>query len=58
MSHELVQSIKPNKERMLKMANIGYTTSADFADYLVKEKKITFIEAYNISSKVVIFDEK
>ena len=58
MSHELVQSIKPNKERMLKMANIGYTTSADFADYLVKEKKIPFREAYNISSKVVSFAEK
>ena len=57
MSHELVQSIKPNKERMLKMANIGYTTSADFADYLVKEKKIPFREAYNISSKVVSFAE-
>ena len=58
MSHELIQSIKPNKERMLKMANIGYTTSADFADYLVKEKKIPFREAYNISSKVVSFAEK
>ena len=43
---------------MLKMANIGYTTSADFADYLVKEKKIPFREAYNISSKVVSFAEK
>tara|TARA_Y100000591_G_C21611218_1_gene582948 strand:+ start:8 stop:646 length:639 start_codon:yes stop_codon:yes gene_type:complete len=58
MSLELIESIKPNKERMLNMANIGYTTSTDFADFLVKEKKIPFREAYNISSKVVNFAEK
>ena len=27
---------------MLKTANEGYTTATDFADYLVKEKKLTF----------------
>ena len=43
---------------MLKMANQGFTTATDFADYLVKEKKITFREAYNISSKLVNFAEK
>ena len=40
------------------MANKGYTTSTDFADYLVKEKKLSFREAYKISSKIVNYAEK
>ena len=55
---ELVNSIKPNKKNMLKMANEGYTTATDFADYLVKEKKITFREAYAIAAKLVNYAEK
>ena len=43
---------------MLEMANKGYTTATDFADYLVKEKKLSFREAYKISSKVVNYAEK
>ena len=38
MSNELIINIKPNKEKMLEMANKGFTTSTDFADYLVKKK--------------------
>ena len=52
MSNELIKNIKPNKTRMLQMANQGYTTATDFADYLVKEKKVSFRDAYKISSKV------
>ena len=40
------------------MANEGYTTATDFADYLVKEKKLTFRESYGISSQLVNFAEK
>ena len=40
MSNELIKNVKPNKTRMLQMANQGYTTATDFADYLVKEKSI------------------
>ena len=58
MSNELIKNVKPNKERMLEMANTGYTTSTDFADYLVKEKKLSFREAYKISSKIVNYAEK
>ena len=58
MSNELIKNIKPNKKRMLEMANKGYTTATDFADYLVKEKKLSFREAYKISSKVVNYAEK
>ena len=55
---ELVNSIKPNKKNMLKMANEGYTTATDFADYLVKEKKLTFRDAYAIAAKLVNYAEK
>jgi len=58
ISNELIKNIKPNKKRMLEMANTGYTTATDFADYLVKEKKLSFREAYKISSKLVNYAEK
>jgi argininosuccinate lyase len=57
MSFELINNLKPVKENMLKMANKGYTTATDFADYLVKEKKLTFREAYGVSSKLVNYAE-
>ncbi len=57
MANELVRNVKPNKKRMLIMANTGFTTSTDFADFLVKEKKLSFREAYKISSKVVNYAE-
>ena len=58
MSNELIKNVKPNKTRMLQMANQGYTTATDFADYLVKEKKVSFRDAYKISSKLVNYAEK
>ena len=58
MSNELIKNVNPNKKRMLEMANRGYTTATDFADYLVKEKKLPFREAYKISSKIVNYSEK
>ena len=58
MSVELIDSLRPSKERMYKMANEGFTTATDFADYLVKEKKLSFRQSYNISSKLVNYAEK
>ena len=40
LSTELIDSVMPIKDRMLKMANKGFTTSTDFADYLAKKKKL------------------
>ena len=40
------------------MANEGYTTATDFADYLVKEKKLNFREAYVVAAKLVNYAEK
>jgi len=58
MTYELIDNLKISKERMLNMANEGFTTATDFADYLVKEKKLTFRESYGISSQLVNFAEK
>ena len=58
MAKELIKNVNPSKEKMIKMANRGFTTATDFADYLVKEKKLTFRESYQISSKLVNFAEK
>ncbi len=58
MAFELVKNLNANKKRMYDMALNGYTTATDFADYLVKERKMTFREAYNVSSKLVNYAEK
>ena len=58
MSNELIKNVNPNKNRMFNMAKTGYTTATDFADYLVKNKKLSFREAYKISSKIVNYAEK
>ena len=58
MTSELIKNLKPSKEKMIEMANEGYTTATDFADYLVKEKKLSFRDSYGISSKLVNFAEK
>ena len=57
MSSELIKNVKPNK-KMLEMANKGYTTATDFADFLVRENGLSFREAYKISSKIVNYAEK
>ena len=43
---------------MLFTANQGYTTATDFADYLVKNKDLSFRESYAISAKLVNYAEK
>jgi len=58
MSYELIDNLKVSKDRMYKMANQGFTTATDFADYLVKEKNLSFRESYGISSQLVNFAEK
>jgi len=57
IANELIKSLKPNKERMLNLANKGFTTATDFADYLVQNKNISFREAYKISAKLVNYAE-
>ncbi|MDC1476328.1 argininosuccinate lyase [Pelagibacteraceae bacterium] len=58
ITNELVKNLKPNKERMLKLSNEGYTTATDFADFLVQNNNLSFREAYKISAKLVNYAEK
>ncbi len=58
MSAELINSVKANKANMFFMANQGYTTATDFADYLVQHKNLSFRESYAISAKLVNYAEK
>ena len=58
ISDELINAVIPLKDKMFTMANKGFTTSTDFADYLVKEKKLSFRDSYNIAAKLVNFAEK
>ena len=58
MSAELISAVNANKTNMLFMASQGYTTATDFADYLVKNKNLSFRESYAISAKLVNYAEK
>ena len=58
IANELIKNLQPNKKRMLTLANEGYTTATDFADYLVQNKNLSFREGYKISAKLVNYAEK
>ena len=58
MANELILNLNVNKINMKQMAQKGYTTATDFADYLVKKKNFAFREAYVTSSKLVNYAEK
>ncbi len=58
MANELIFNLNTNKINMKQMAQKGYTTATDFADYLVKKKNFPFREAYATSSKLVNYAEK
>jgi len=54
---EILKNFSPNKKRMYELANIGYTTSTDLADYIVKYYNFSFRKAYQITSKIVNYAE-
>ncbi len=43
---------------MINLANSGYLTATDFADYLVQKHSMPFRKAYQITASVVNFAEK
>ena len=55
---EILKNISPNKKRMLELANSGYTTATDLADYLVKNHSMTFRNAYQKTAAIVNLAEK
>jgi len=56
--NEILKNFTPNKKRMLELANTGYITATDLADYLVKNHEISFRKAYQITASVVNYAEK
>ena len=54
----VLKNIKPNKKRMLDLANSGYITATDLADYLVKNHLMSFRNAYQKTAAIVNFAEK
>ena len=56
--NEILKNIYPNKKRMLELANSGYITATDLADYLVKKHDMSFRTAYQKTSAIVNLAEK
>lgn len=54
----LIKEIEFNKESMKSMAELGYITATDLADWLVKECNIPFRDAHAITGKAVKYAEK
>ena len=55
---EILKNISPNKKKMLELANSGYITATDLADYLVKNHSMSFRKAYEKTAAIVNFAEK
>ena len=55
---EILKNLSPNKKKMLELANSGYITATDLADYLVKNHSMSFREAYSKTAEIVNFAEK
>ena len=55
---EILKNCSPNKKKMLELANTGYTTATDLADYLVKNHSISFRKAYQKTASIVNLAEK
>ncbi len=56
--NEVLKNFSPNKKKMLELANIGYITATDLADYLVKNHKMSFRKAYQVTAEIVNYAEK
>ena len=56
--NEILKNFYPNKQTMLKLAEEGFTTATDLADYLVKKHDFTFRNAYYLTGTIVNYAEK
>ena len=55
---EVLKNFNPNKIKMLELANNGFITATDLADYLVKNHSMSFRKAYQKTSAVVNLAEQ
>ena len=56
--NEVLKNFSPNKKKMLELANSGFITATDLAEYLVKNNNMSFRKAYQITAIVVNYAEK
>ena len=56
--NEVIKNFRPNKQKMLDLANTGYITATDLADYLVKNHEMSFRKSYQVTASVVNYAEK
>ena len=55
---EILKNLSPNKKKMLQLANSGFITATDLADYLVKNHSMSFRKAYLKTAEIVNYAEK
>ena len=56
--NEILKNCSPNKKKMFELANSGYITATDLADYLVINHSMSFRKAYQKTASIVNFAEK
>jgi len=54
---EVLKNISPNKKEMYKLADSGFITATDLAEYLVKNYSMSFRKAYQKTAEIVNFAE-
>jgi len=55
---EILKNLNANKKRMHELANYGFITATDLADYLVKNHSMSFRKAYQKTAAIVNYAEK
>ena len=55
--NDILKNFSVDKKRMFELANKGYSTATDLADYIVIELKVSFRKAYQITAKIVNYAE-
>jgi len=56
--NEILNNFSPNKKNMLNLAEVGFITATDLADYLVRKHSMTFRQAYQKTALIVNMAEK
>jgi argininosuccinate lyase len=49
----MIETMRFNREKMRAAAALGYSTATDLADWLVRELKVPFREAHEITGRIV-----
>ena len=55
---ETLKNITPNKKKMYDLADTGFITATDLADYLVRNHSMSFRTAYKKTAEIVNMAEK